>query len=152
MVDMFELVKRYFYHPDMGGSNSIKDVLPAVLNASKALQDKYAQPVYGTKQIPSHNYRDMVWVEYDNDGRVVNPYKLLPPIDHGSREDLDRLYDKEHIAEGGAAMIAWSRTQYTEMGAEERDQITQALLKYCELDTLAMVLIWEFWMGEVGRA
>jgi len=27
MVDMLQLVRNYYYHPDMGGSNSIKYVL-----------------------------------------------------------------------------------------------------------------------------
>ena len=34
----------------------------------------------------------------------------------------------------------------------ERDRVTQALLKYCELDTFAMVLIYEYWAGLVFGA
>lgn len=41
-------------------------------------------------------------------------------------------------------MTAWSRMQFTEMSDIEREEIQKALLKYCELDTLAMVMIWEF--------
>jgi hypothetical protein len=34
-------------------------------------------------------------------------------------------------------------TQYTDMSNEERHTLREALLKYCELDTLAMVMIFE---------
>jgi hypothetical protein len=34
------------------------------------------------------------------------------------------------------------------MSQQERDKITEALLRYCELDTLAMVMLWEHF-GEV---
>ena len=47
MVDMLELVKRYYYDPYTRGSNSIKQVLPAILNSSRYLQEKYSQPIYG---------------------------------------------------------------------------------------------------------
>lgn len=33
----------------------------------------------------------------------------------------------------------------------EREGIRQALLRYCEIDTLAMVLIWEYFWSEVTR-
>jgi hypothetical protein len=33
--------------------------------------------------------------------------------------------------------------QYTEMSIEERTALEKALLKYCELDTLAMVIVFE---------
>ena len=39
MVDMWELVKRYYYDPYINGSNSIKYVLPAILNSSDYLQE-----------------------------------------------------------------------------------------------------------------
>ena len=32
----------------------------------------------------------------------------------------------------------------------QREQIKQALLKYCELDTMAMVMIWDYWREELG--
>lgn len=58
MIDMLELVKRYYYDPAMGGSNSIKAVLPAILNRSSFLQDKYSKPIYGASDgIPSKNLK-----------------------------------------------------------------------------------------------
>jgi hypothetical protein len=35
------------------------------------------------------------------------------------------------------------------MSDQERTQIAKALLRYCELDTLAMVMIWEYWTQEL---
>jgi len=51
MVDMCELVKRYYYDPAMKGSNSIKVVLPDHFKQTLTfLRDKYSKPVYGTKK------------------------------------------------------------------------------------------------------
>jgi Holliday junction resolvase-like predicted endonuclease len=147
MVDLLEVVKKYYYDPLMGGSNSIKKVLPAVLATSAFLKNKYGVPAYGTA-ISSLNYKDHTWISYDQDGKLINPYNLLPPIHHEvSNESLDEfLIDEEvGIADGGAAMIAFARMQFTEMSDPERQRVKQALLNYCELDTLAMVMIYEAW-------
>ena len=50
----------------------------------------------------------------------------------------------DNIADGGAALTAYGKLQYTDMPEEERLAIKASLLKYCELDTLAMVMIWEY--------
>ena len=49
----------------------------------------------------------------------------------------------ENIADGGAALTAYGKLQYTDITEEERLEIKKSLLKYCELDTLAMVMIYE---------
>ena len=51
--------------------------------------------------------------------------------------------DIEDINDGGAALTAYGKLQYTDMAQAEIEQITFALLKYCELDTLAMVMLYE---------
>jgi hypothetical protein len=146
MVDLLEMVIRYFWHPRMGGSNSIKVVLPAILAASKHLQEKYSKPIYGSASgISSKNYKDFSWIRLQS-GEPIDPYKLLPRIfDNCERELLDRIYSDDDLADGGAAMMAYSKMQFSEMKEEERAQITQALLRYCELDTMAMVMLWEGW-------
>jgi hypothetical protein len=53
--------------------------------------------------------------------------------------------DEGEIADGGAAMMAYASMQFTEMGQEEAGHIAAALLRYCELDTLAMVMVVEYW-------
>lgn len=147
MVDLLELEKRYYYDPATHGSNSIKKVLPAVLNSSQYLKDKYSSPIYGAANgIFSHNFRDWTWVQFEN-GRVIDPYKLLPPLFGDlSDEDLDSLFGGlDEMKDGGAALTAYGKLQFEEMSDLERNAINQGLLKYCELDTLAMVMIYEGW-------
>lgn len=144
MVDLREMVLRFYYDPHSKGSNSIKQVLPAILNSSKYLREKYSKPAYGT-EIPSLNFKEgKIWVEFEQDGSVKDPYSLLPPI-YG-KEFFDRLDDEfEELKDGGAAMAAYARLQFEDMSGEEREAIRDALYRYCELDTLAMVMIYEGW-------
>ena len=150
MVDMCELVKRYFYHPLTKGSNSIKKVLPAVLATSEYLKARYSKPIYGSQGgVTSLNYRDWQWIKPSGAGAIVDPYKLLPPVFSDlDLETMDSLVTDGSIADGGAAMTAYARMQFTQMGDEERRRVVSALLKYCELDTLAMVMIYEYWANE----
>ena len=146
MIDMCEIVKRYYYNPATKGSNSIKQVLPALLNSSRFLKKKYAAPIYGAEGgIPSLNYKDWKWIKFKN-GRVIDPYKLMPNMfQYISQRDFVLLSDSDKLNNGGAALTAYARMQFEEMSEYERSEIRQALLKYCELDTLAMVMIYEGW-------
>lgn len=147
MVDMWDLVKKYYYDPLMKGSNSIKQVLPAVLATSDFLKNKYDKPIYGST-ISSKNFQGQAWITLDGEGKLINPYKLLPNIhEELDNESLDQLLIDEEsgISDGGAAMIAFARMQFTEMKDAERERVQKALLRYCELDTLAMVMIYEAW-------
>lgn len=145
MIDLLDIVKRYYYHPAMKGLNSIKVVLPAVMESS-FIQDKYSRPVYGSVDgIKSLNFKDHIWVQKDNDGKVKSPYKLLPPLFEGIDQDqLDSFITDETLADGGAAMTAYARMQFSEMTDTEREKISEGLLRYCELDTMAMVMIYEY--------
>lgn len=144
MLDLCEWVKRYYYDPYTGGSNSIKKVLPAVLNSSSYIQEKYSQPIYGTPDIPSYNFESFTWIKKEN-GEVKDPYSLLPKIfEDASEHDLETLlFEDDELADGGAALTAYAKLQFTEISDLEREALKKALLKYCELDTLAMVLIFE---------
>ena len=51
----------------------------------------------------------------------------------------------EFLVDGAAAMTAYGKLQFEEMSDLERTAIQQALLRYCELDSLAMVMIYEGW-------
>ena len=42
-------------------------------------------------------------------------------------------------------MMAYARLQFEDIDDMERERLKAALLKYCELDTLAMVMIWQAW-------
>lgn len=151
MIDMCELVKRYFYAPATNGSNSIKALLPAVLNESEYLKRKYSQPVYGDGlTIQSKNFHNKVWVQMDGPN-TIDPYKLLPKMFADvSEHDFKRLSAGDELQEGGAAMAAYARMQFEEMEVVERQAIRSALLRYCELDTLAMVMIYEAWREWLG--
>ena len=155
MIDLLEIVKRGFYHPSMKGSNSIKVVLPAVLNTSKFIQDKYSQRIYGS-EIKSLNIPptdSIAWITFAEDGKtVVNPYKLLPPIEEYlgmTEEEANAIGSaaKSTIANGGAALTAYSELQFSD--DVKSDALAKALLRYCELDTMAMVFIWEYFYHEV---
>ncbi len=146
MVDLWHLVKRYYYDPSTRGSNSIKYVLPAILNSSKFLKEKYAKPIYGAEDgIKSLNFKDWQWIEL-LEGKVVDPYKKLPRIfTDVSDKNFEILTEDDELANGGAALTAYGRMQFSEMSDIERDELSSALLRYCELDTMAMVMIFEAW-------
>ena len=152
MIDLCELVKRYYYDPATNGSNSIKQVLPAILNSSRFLRQKYSQPIYGAAGgIPSLNFKDWKWIETE-EGRVIDPYKLLPRMFQDvSDKDFALLSESDELRDGGAALTAYARMQFEEMTEYERAEIQKALLQYCELDTLAMVMIYEGWREMVRQ-
>lgn len=148
MVDMQKILLAHYYHPLSRGSNSLKAILPAVLRTSHHLQHKYSTPIYGTDDMPSHNFRKHTWVTMKN-GEPSDPYTVLPPLE--GEEQSGRIFNDQQIKDGGGAMTAYARCQFTEMSDKEREAIKVALLKYCELDTLAMVMLWEEWMSAVGE-
>jgi hypothetical protein len=144
MIDMLELVKRYYYHPSTNGSNSIKQVLPAVLNCSAFLQDRYSKPIYGN-EIKSLNFTDWAWVHLDESGPVIDPYRRLGKmIESLSECDHDVLLSEDdELHDGGAAMTAYMLLQYSDMTPAERRWVETPLKKFCELDTLARLTLYE---------
>lgn len=154
MVDLAAVVYKYYYHPLMNGGFSIKVVLPSVLNSSDFIKDKYSQPIYGTAEMPSCNLSSpKSWIEYGEDKVVKNPYKLLSSISSylGIYVDLDdiEIEDSESVANGAAALMAYAKMQFSE--GEMLKALEQSLLTYCELDTLAMVFIWEYFYKECNK-
>lgn len=144
MVDLHAIVKDYYYNPYTKGSNSIKDVLPACLNSSSFLKAKYSQSI-ATINLSSKNFPDNhIWLVMEG-AKVVNPYKMLPKLfEKWTVEELDEMLSEiDGIADGGAALTAYAKLQYQDMSDKEREEITKGLLKYCELDTLAMVMLYE---------
>ena len=142
MVDLLPLVKHHYYHPRMGGSNSIKHVLPAVMTASPWLRTEYGKPLsFGT------NLRGQVLWQLGPEGKTPrDPYELLPPVFEGIPHAVLEGDDEDEVLKsGGAAMMAYASMQYTDMPLERRQSIAAALLRYCELDTLAMLMIVQHW-------
>lgn len=146
MVDLLALVKGYYYNPAMKGSNSIKYVLPAILNESEFLQTKYSS-IYN-----SANFTNHIWIKKNEDGSLQDPYKTLEPV--LNKYDYEMLENamtdaNSEINNGGAALTAYAMMQFTQMTDSERDLTRKALLRYCELDTLAMVMIYEAWKRKI---
>lgn len=126
IVDLCELAKQHYFHPQMKGSLSIKDVLPAVWSSSEALR------------------RHPWFAEYqrESDGRHLDPYETLPKLSFEDCKDVE-------VREGTSAMRTYQEMMY---GARNHDSKfreiqKQALLNYCKLDTAAMVMIWLRWTG-----
>jgi hypothetical protein len=149
MVDLHRLVQEGYYSKHASGSISLKYILPAVLKDAINLSQMYSKPESYGKHLPikSLNFDDHVWLQ---SGRSYNPYKTLPPIFDSGNENLNDMLmrlagdgddDEGSIANGGVAMTAYNFTQFNSLNSDERVKISEALLRYCELDTLAMVMV-----------
>lgn len=163
MIDLCELVKKFYYcYSQMHGSNSIKQVLPAVLNSSQFLQTKYGQAIYG-KDIPSCNItpdHPIAWIKQLADGTIDNPYHQLPSVAEYlgmTEEQVWEMEDKADsdgemtVANGGAALTAYNKLMFCD-DSHMDNALRTALLRYCELDTMAMVFIWEYFCREMGNS
>lgn len=154
LVDLCRLAEKAFFHPATKGSNSIKKVLPAVMQSSDYLKQRYVQPTYGAKgDIPSLNFVDQAWWQ-EVDGAVADPYRLLPPVFTDLPLEVVEALDADddlEIAQGGAATTAYARLQFEDIAPQERRSIEAGLLRYCELDTMAMVMIFEAWRDFAKR-
>jgi len=154
MEDLYKWVLSYYYSPFAKGSNSIKQILPAVINDCGFIKEKYSRPIYGTNEIPSKNFKNHIWI---NSKSKFDPYKTLPPVIEGfENEELDKIEEMvtgmQDVNNGGAAMTAYSFLQFSDVPSAEKEKIRKSLLRYCELDTMAMVMIWEYWRKECGFA
>ncbi len=122
IMDMCALAKDGYFHPEMKGSLSIKYVLPSIWRNNAALREVQWFRKYSAVQ----------------DGAVLNPYATLPPLPIGEKDEL--------VNEGTGAMRAYQAMLYGEgVDLEAREQWRRLLLQYCELDTMAMVIIFEHW-------
>ena len=152
MVDLNEIAKRTYFHPETKGRTSIKKVLPTVLKTSQFLKNKYQAPIYGADAsipgaIQSLNLKDFTWWQLEG-GAVADPYgRLKSIVDEMLGEEGKGILDAEEleITEGGAAAMAFGKLQFEDLTVQDQRRIKKALLRYCELDTLAMVMIIEVW-------
>ena len=143
MIDMCDLVKKYFYDSYMKGSNSIKVVLPAVIKICEFVNKKYSKPISEINLTSLNFSGNHVWIKDGN----LDPYSSLPAPDFSKIENP--VGDINKLNNGGDALTAYAKIQYQDMSKQERAIIKQSLLKYCELDTLAMVMIYEFFASEL---
>lgn len=155
MVDLKQIAATAYFHPATKGSNSIKKVLPAVLQTSAFLRDKYSRPIYGAANgIPSRNYHNHQWWKHGENG-VEDPYKILQSLASdllGDEGTVALEAEEIGVAGGGAAASAYARLQFESLDEKARQAITAALLRYCELDSLAMVMVVEAWQAALANA
>lgn len=124
LFDMNALTLKYYFHPDMKGRTSIKKVLPAIWNNNTLLHEVYFFKKYVAK---------------DSEGHIVSPYKTLLG-DFGSDDN------EEAVNDGTAAMKAYNDIRFNEcLSTPEKQELKRQLLQYCELDTMAMVMIANYW-------
>ena len=130
LIDMNAVTLKNYFHPYMKGKTSIKKTLPAIWNHHPFL---YEVPWF--KQ----------YYKADNIGNTLNPYQTLKYIfATGSTEsELAEREIEEVVKEGGAAMKAYNDMMYGDEA--NKNKLKQQLLEYCKLDTMAMVIIWEYW-------
>jgi len=134
-LDLLTISREHFYDPCMKGSHSIKQVLPAVW---KSPDIRFLFPQY-TK---------------DPAGQPTqSPYDALPALTLQQRDQSALpLQDAEAldiVKNGTGAMRAYEHIRYG-LGAQDpalRADLRGQLLRYCQLDTAAMVMIWRFWLG-----
>jgi hypothetical protein len=67
--------------------------------------------------------------------------RRLPQLRDDDEEEPD------FVKNGGAASIAYDQLQRPDLPMPERTRLTTQLLRYCELDTLAMVMVYQSLTG-----
>lgn len=126
-VDLYDICRKEFFHPAMGGKTSIKAVLKAIWQENRSL---HGHPWF-------KNYLR------EKDGKVLSPYEALPEVDLGGGES-------RAVRDGTGAMRAYSDMVYGLRKNDEqyRTACKDVLLQYCKLDTLAMVMVWAHWNSD----
>ncbi len=132
LADMSRMVKDFYYNRSMGDSLSIKDVLQSVLSVSPYLRDIYSEPYH------SSNFDGMVWWQPLEEG-AESPYRLL-----------EEKQSNRTVRRGTEAMVVYAHMLTGELTESEQQTYREALLSYCELDTLAMLMIYQHW-NALGR-
>jgi uncharacterized protein DUF2779 len=128
IFDLHKCAVEDFYHPGMGGRTSIKVILDALWKSDPVMRDEFDR-----------------WTGLHAPGSG-DPYHALPALEiNGVLQD---------VREGTGAMRAYEAMMY---GIEKTDAAAKAkwrelLLQYCKLDTLSMVLIFDYWRRATGLA
>ena len=86
----------------------------------------------------------------------LDPYKSLPPVFSDVNDDYIGSINGQNlsfntISDGGAAMTAYSYLQFSDLDYTVKNNIKKSLLKYCELDTMAMVMIFEHFLEKINN-
>ncbi|MDF1813185.1 MAG: DUF2779 domain-containing protein [Verrucomicrobiales bacterium] len=119
VIDLCAMARKYYFHPEMKGSVSIKAVFPAVWRHNR-------------------DVRKLSCFKGVSRGSE-DPYKSLPALPVGD--------DEEVVREGTGAIRVYQDMMFGLAGQnpEKRAAYRKLLLQYCHLDTAAMVAIWWHW-------
>ena len=128
IVDLHAWTVSDFFHPGMRGRTSIKVVLDALWKSDRTMREQFVRWT-GLEALPDRD-----------------PYHALPPITiNGVSQD---------VREGTGAIRAYEAMMYgvEKTDAEAKRAWGELLRQYCKLDTLSMVLIFEYWRRVTGVA
>jgi len=129
LADLSRMVKSYYYNHYMQDSLSIKDVLQSVLTISPHLKELYSRPY------SSSNFEAMVWWQPAGNSEAQSPYRLM----------VESEQEVEGVRRGTEAMVVYAKLLSEELSESQREAYKKALLRYCEVDTLAMLMIYQHW-------
>ena len=127
IVDLNQVTLKHYFHPRAGGRTSLKVIADAVWQSNPAIRRRLPQYVAETEDGP------------------LSPYQALPPLSIGDRQIA--------VAEGMGAVVAYYRMmeRAATSATLEAAQWRRLLLQYCELDTIAMVMVWWHWHELTGQ-
>ena len=126
--DLHKLALEHYFHPAMLGRTSIKVVLPAVWQQNPALRE--------------HQWFKQ-YLGFDAHSQPIDPYKTLPPLPLGDEDDKG-----DTITDGTGAIRVYQDLIFrSEEDPDFKANREQLLKQYCQLDTAAMVMIWQHWNG-----
>ncbi len=97
--------------------------------------------IYDLKEIFSKGF--YIHPDFHGSASIKNVLPVMVP-------EFDQNYTALPISSGDEAMLAWAKIMSGNIPQEQRPKIQQELRSYCELDTLAMVKIWQALREEVS--
>ncbi len=136
-IDMNAFTLKHYFHPDMKGKTSIKKVLPAIWNNNMYLHDIPYLKKYSIK---------------DLDNQILDPYDALFNLANEKMRELDDEIDiqSEDVKGGTGAMRAFQRIRFdNSISKEYKEELKHRLLIYCQLDTIAMYVIFLYWKDKL---
>ncbi len=97
--------------------------------------------VYDLKEVFSKGY--YIHPDFHGSSSIKRVLPVLVP-------EFDQNYTELPISSGEEAMLAWVEIMIGNIPEDQVPKLRQELLAYCELDTLAMVKIWEALQKEIS--
>ena len=125
-IDLSKWVRDFYFNSAMTGSLGLKQIFMSVLRISESMREKYSEI------IPETGIEFPV-VENDDSGDIKDPYRQIRTA-------------SIPIEDGSSAMYAWIYSRMSK-NSDENEAIYKELETYCNLDSLAMVILTEHWLG-----